>query len=190
MFKSWHFGTCFELELLKKFIFFCKYDSFYLLIRGYWDTIPAESRLPRYNIYMKIISISQTLAVWQVDKNQKIGKFSSFFEPDFASQKSHHRISKIPTAQIYFSRRFKICNLILPSLLGNGRINMYFQRFWGIFFSIFSKFNPSDRRGRSQFKISPIPWLEHIPMEHLWEKSWQNHCKTKKKKNDPSEFQS
>ena len=131
---------------------------------------------------MKIISISQTFAVWQVDKNQKIGKFSSFFEPDFASQKSHHRISKIPTAQIYFSRRFKICNLILPSLLGNGRINMYFQRFWGIFFSIFSKFNPSDRRGRSQFKISPIPWLEHIPMEHLWEKSWQNHCKTKKKK--------
>ena len=131
---------------------------------------------------MKIISISQTLAVWQVDKNQKIGKFSSFFEPNFASQKSHHRISKIPTAQIYFSRRFKICNLILPSLLGNGRINMYFERFWGIFFSIFSKFNPSDRRGRSQFKISPIPWLEHIPMEHLWEKSWQIHCKTNKKK--------
>ena len=59
---------------------------------------------------------------------------------------------------------------------------MYFERFWGIFFSIFSKFNPSDRRGRSQFKISPIPWLEHIPMEHLWEKSWQIHCKTNKKK--------
>ena len=130
---------------------------------------------------MKIISIAQTLVVWQVDKNKKIGKFSYFFEPNFASQKCHHRISKIPTAQIYFARRFKICNLILPSLLENGRINMYFPRFWGIFFSIFSKFNPSDRRGRSQFKISPIPWLEHIPMEHLWEKSRQIPCKTNKK---------
>ena len=59
----------------------------------------------------------------------------------------------------YFPRRFKICNLILPSLLGNGRINMYLQRFWGFFFSIFSKFKLYDRSGRSQFKISHIPWI-------------------------------
>ena len=44
-----------------------------------------------------------------------------------------------------------------------------------------------DRRGRSQFKISHIPWLEHIPMEYLWKKSRQIHCKTKKI--DPSESQ-
>ena len=49
-----------------------------------------------------------------------------------------------------------------------------------IFFFIFSKFKPYDRRGRGQFKLSHIPWLEHIPMEHLWEKSRKIHCKTKK----------
>ena len=48
-----------------------------------WQFLPAEGRLPRYNIYMKIISIAQTLAVWQVDRTQKIGKFSSFWEPGF-----------------------------------------------------------------------------------------------------------
>ena len=51
----------------------------------------------------------------------------------------------------------------------------------------FSKFKPYDRRGRSQFKISHIPWLEHITIEHLWEKSRKIHCKTKI--NDPSESQ-
>ena len=51
----------------------------------------------------------------------------------------------------------------------------------------FSKFKPYDRRGRSQFKISHIPWLEHITMEHLREKSRKIHCKTKI--NDPSEPQ-
>ena len=66
--------------------------------------------------------------------------------------------------------------MILSSLLGNGRINMYF-----------SKFKPYDRRGKSQFKISHIPWLEHITTEHLWEKSRKTHYKTKII--DPSESQ-
>ena len=85
------------------------------------------------------------------------------------------QISKIDKTQTCFSRRFKICNIILSSLLGNGRINMYF-----------SKFKPYDKR-RSQSKISHIPWLEHITIEHLREKSRKIHCKTKI--NDPSESQ-
>ena len=116
---------------------------------------------------MKIISISQTFAVWQVDKNQKIGKFSSFFEPNFASQKSHHRISKIPTAQIYFSRRFKICNLILPSLLGNGRSNMYFQRFWKFFLRFSQSLNPLTEGGWVNSKSH----LSHDWSTSLWNTS-------------------
>ena len=138
-----------------------------------WGKVTEIQHIYENHIYCSNFG---SLAGGQNTKNRKIFVFLGT------------RISKIHTAQTYFSRRFKICNLILPSLLGNGRINMYFQRFWGIFFSIFSKFNPSDRRGRSQFKISPIPWLEHIPMEHLREKSRQIHCKTKKNI-DPSESQ-
>ena len=57
----------------KNIFFFCKNEF-----------LPAEGRLPRYNMYMKIISIAQTLTVWQVDKTQKIGKFSTFWETNFA----------------------------------------------------------------------------------------------------------
>ena len=114
-----------------------------------------------------------TLAGGQKSKNRKM---FVFFGTKFCSLKMTSQDVKNSYRPDLFFRRFKICNLILPSLLGNGKINMYFQRFWGFFFSIFSKFKPSDRRGRSQFKISPIPWLEDIPMEHLWEKSTQIHC--------------
>ena len=118
---------------------------------------------------MKITSIGQNLAVI----NRKI---FIFLGTKFCCLKMTSQISKIDKTQFCLSRRFKICNMILSSLLGNGRINMYF-----------SKFKPYDKRGRSQFKISHIPWLEHITMEHLWEKSRKIHCKTKI--NDPSESQ-
>ena len=149
----------------KIFSFFCKNDSFYQLRQGYRDTIYIWKSYP-------------LLKLWQFGRWTKHTKITKF-----CSLKWHHRISKIHTAQTYFSRRFKVLNLLLPSLLGNGRIIIYyiFPAVLRIFFSIFSKFKPYGRRGRSQLKISHIPWLEHIPMEHLWEKSRQIHCKTKKK---------
>ena len=130
-----------------------------------WGKVTEIQHIYENHIYCSNFG---SLAGGQNTKNRKIFVFLGT------------RISEIHTAQTYFSRRFKICNLILPSLLGNERINIYFQWFWGFFFSIFWKFKPYDRRGRSPFKISHIPWLEHIPMEHLWEKSRQIYSKTKK----------
>ena len=75
----------------------------------------------------------------------------------------------------------------MPSHLKKRRTNIFFPVVWRNYFLILSKFKPPGRTGMCQFKISPIPWLEHIPIAHLDEKSMQIHCKTKK--NNPSESQ-
>ena len=107
----------------------------YSLSRGYWDT----TYIGKSYLLLKL---------WQFGRwTKKKRKFSSFLEPNFAAKKWHHRISKIPIAQTYFSRRFKICNLILPSLLGNGRINMYLQRFWRNFLRFSQSLNPLTEGG-------------------------------------------
>ena len=161
MLKAWEYGTCSKSELLKKIIFFLQK----------WQFLPAEGRLPRYNIYMKIISIAQTLAVWQVDRTQKIGKFSSFWEPGF---------QKFIPPKLIFLVDLKYVIWFCLAFWETGESTHISSGSEDFFFSIFWKFKPYDRRGRSSFKISHIPRLEHIPMEHLWEKSRQIYCKTKK----------
>ena len=164
LFKDWQLGTCPKSELLKKFIFFGKNDSFYPLSRGYRDTTYIWKPYPLLKLWH--------FGRWTKSKNRKV---FVFFGTKFCSLKMTSRISKIPTAQTYFSVDLKYVIWFCQAFWETGK-SICISSGSEDFFSIFSKFKPSDRRGRSQFKISPIPWLEDIPMEHLWEKSTQIHC--------------
>ena len=67
----------------------------------------------------------------------------------------------------------------MPSHLGKGRTNV-FPAVRGNYFLILSKFKSPGRTGMYQFQISPIPWLEHIPIEYLGEKVRKFTAKPKK----------
>ena len=124
MFKAWKFGKCSKSELLKKNIFF----SAKMTVFTRWGKVTEIEHIYENHIHCSNFG---SLAGGQNTKNRKI---FVLLGTKFCSLKWHHRIAKIHTAQTYSSRRFNVCNLILPSLLGNGRINICFQRFWGFFF--------------------------------------------------------
>ena len=102
-----------------------------------------------------------TLAGGQKSKNRKM---FVFFGTKFCSLKMTSQDFRNSYRPDLFFRRFKICNLILPSLLGNGKINMYFQRFWGFFFRFSQSLKPLTGGGGVNSKSH----LSHDWRTSLW----------------------
>ena len=88
------------------------------------------------------------------------------FEPNFTPKNDITGFQKFLTPKLSFTVDLKMYFVFAyPS---GKRENQY------------TKFKTPGSRGRGQFKISSIPWLEHIPTEYFGEKSKHIHCKTKK----------
>lgn len=128
---------------------------------------------------MKIIAIAQSLAVCKVVENWKIGKFSPFLKQILSTKNDIAVFPKFLTIKLIFPVYLKnvigFC-LTFLEMRGSTCFSSVSEDF---FFSIFSTFKLSGGEGSFQNLVSPIAWMEHIPMEHLDEKYRQIHCKTK-----------
>ena len=126
LFKAWQLGTCPKQNFWKNSFFSGKMTVF-----TRWVEVTEIQHIYENHIHCSNFG---TLAGGQKSKNRKM---FVFFGTKFCSLKMTSQDFKNSYHPDLFFSRFKICNLILPSLLGNGKINMYFQRFWGFFFDFF-----------------------------------------------------